>query len=133
MVVRSAMPLVMMMVRGVDVMVLMMLMVLPRVGALWVVVLRVVGFVSVDAGGEGVVRDAPGDVDAAGVAGDALVYGVAGNAEGEGGVGRGPFCDAAGDDDGEGGGCDGVVDADGAAQGGGHLDGGAPGGWRCRW
>ena len=77
-------------------------MVLHRVGALWVVMLRVVGVVAGDAGGEGVVCDAPGDADAADVAGDALVYGVAGDADGEGGVGGARFCGAAGDDDGEG-------------------------------
>ena len=107
-------PLVLLMVRVVDVMVLLMLMVLPRVGALWVVVLRVVSVVTGDAGGEGVVGDAPDDVHAMGVARDALVYGVAGDADGQGSVGDAPFCGAAGDDDGEGGGCDGVVDADGA-------------------
>ena len=84
----------MMMVRVVDVMVLLMLMVLLRVGALWVVVLRVVGVVAGDAGGE-----APADINAAGVASDALVYGFAGDADGEGGVGGAPFCCAAGDDD----------------------------------
>ena len=76
-------PLVLLIVRVVDVMVLLMLMVLPRVGALWVVMLRVVALVAGDTGGEGVVGDAPGDADAAGVAGNALVYGVAGDADGE--------------------------------------------------
>ena len=58
---------------------LLMLMVLPGVGALWVVMLWVVGAVA---------GDVPGDADAAGVAGDALVYGVAGDADGEACVGR---------------------------------------------
>ena len=90
------------MVRVVDVMVLLMLVVLSRVGALWVVMLRVVGVVAGDAGGGGVVGDTPGDADAAGVAGDALVDGVAGDADGEGGVGGAPFSGGGGDDEGEG-------------------------------
>ena len=95
-------PLVLLMVRVVDAMVLCMLMVLTRVGALWGVMLPVVGVVAGDARGEGVVPDAPGDADAAGAAVDALIYGVAGDADGEGGVGGVLFCGAAGDDDGEG-------------------------------
>ena len=66
-------PLVLLMMRVVDVMVLLMLMALPRVRPLWVVMLRVVGVVAGDAGSEGVVVDAPRDADAAGVAGDSLV------------------------------------------------------------
>ena len=95
-------PLVFLMVRVVDVMVSLMPMVLPRIRALWVVMLRVGGVVAGDADGEGAVGDAPGDADAESVAGDALVYGVAGDADGEGGVGGIRFYGAAGDDDGEG-------------------------------
>ena len=71
--------LVLLMVRVEDVLVLLMLMLPPGVGVLWVVMLWVVAAV----GG-----DAPGDADAAGVAGAAPVYGVAADADGEGGVGR---------------------------------------------
>ena len=106
-------PLVLLMVRVVYVMVLMTLMVLPRVGALWALMLQVDGVVAGDFGAEGVVVDAPGDANAAGVASDALVYGVACVADCEGGVGGALFCGAAGDDDGEGaaGGCSGCVSA----------------------
>ena len=53
--------LVLLMLRVVDVMVLLMLMVLPRLRMLWLVLLRMVGVVAGDAGGEGVVGDARGN------------------------------------------------------------------------
>ena len=53
---------------------------MPRMRALWVVMLRMGGVVAGDANGGGGVSDAPGDADAEGVAGDALVDGAAGAA-----------------------------------------------------
>ena len=75
-------PLVLLMVRVVDVMALLMPMarvlqvlyrVMSRVRALWVVMLRVGRVVAADADGEDAVGDALGDADAEGVAGDARV------------------------------------------------------------
>ena len=101
--------LVLLMVRVVDVMVVLMPMmlqvlhwVIPRVRALWVVMLRRSGGVAGNADSEGSVGDPPGDADAEdvaggafpagdadgkGAAGDVTVYGVSGNDNGEGAAG----------------------------------------------
>ena len=89
-------PLVLLMVRLVDVMVLLMPMarvlqvlyrVMPRVRALWLVMLRVGGGVTGDANSVDAIGNAPGDADAEVVAGDARVDGGAGDADGEGAAG----------------------------------------------